>query len=399
MQSFLSEECLGSVLMASPKRLCGMYFYIGISWAVNILTQIQAMVTSKLARLSKHKTHFPLQHLHKQTRLSPSVTSFPEGGGAADHTIARTQGTSSGWEGGEYIIAGNDRPPVSLPQSRTRVSGVKVWYLFDASRMVTVGFLAGIPSERQLLVIRKNSNAYINSWRTNMAEEERPPAPPIRLTSTKDMSPASRPLPSAPVDEKKKKTAGFGFFKGNKGDEEKKCKRSSGWETSRSGFKNWKRVGLNPSISQVMALFSRLQEKPKAWNFIPDTVRAYSARWVRSCYRRIHGKFSRSGAFEAISDVLSSVVNVMCRMVPVFDVPPFLGKNPWTPVRERRTDLSDVGIYMEISSDSVTGATPHSKIRTAYLHICLLDALASRNTLYIWADQRSTLLSTKIWIC
>lgn len=56
-----------------------------------------------------------------------------------------------------------------------------------------------------------------------MAEEERPPAPPIRLTSTKEISPASRPLPSAPVDEKKKKTAAFRFFQG-KGDEDKKCK-------------------------------------------------------------------------------------------------------------------------------------------------------------------------------
>lgn len=58
-----------------------------------------------------------------------------------------------------------------------------------------------------------------------MSDEERPPAPPMRLTSTKDssMSPASKPLPSAPVDEKKKKAATFGFFK-TKGDEDRKCK-------------------------------------------------------------------------------------------------------------------------------------------------------------------------------
>lgn len=56
-----------------------------------------------------------------------------------------------------------------------------------------------------------------------MSDEERPPAPPMRLTSTKDssMSPASKPLPSAPVDEKKKKAATFRFFKG---DEDRKCK-------------------------------------------------------------------------------------------------------------------------------------------------------------------------------
>lgn len=54
-----------------------------------------------------------------------------------------------------------------------------------------------------------------------MSDEERPPAPPMRLTSTKDssMSPASKPLPSAPVDEKKKKAATFRFFKGDE-----KCK-------------------------------------------------------------------------------------------------------------------------------------------------------------------------------
>lgn len=57
-----------------------------------------------------------------------------------------------------------------------------------------------------------------------MSDEERPPAPPMRLTSTKDssMSPTSKPLPSAPVDEKKKKAATFRFFQ-NKGDEDRKC--------------------------------------------------------------------------------------------------------------------------------------------------------------------------------
>ena len=49
-----------------------------------------------------------------------------------------------------------------------------------------------------------------------MADEERPPAPPIRVASTKDsVSPASKPLPSAP---EKKKTKAFTFFQ-NKGDE------------------------------------------------------------------------------------------------------------------------------------------------------------------------------------
>ena len=51
-----------------------------------------------------------------------------------------------------------------------------------------------------------------------MADEERPPAPPLRLTSNKDaISPGSRPLPSAPIEEKKKKTATFRLFP-NKGE-------------------------------------------------------------------------------------------------------------------------------------------------------------------------------------
>lgn len=45
-----------------------------------------------------------------------------------------------------------------------------------------------------------------------MADDERPPAPPIRLTSKAESSPASRPLPSAPIEEKKKKTATFRLF-------------------------------------------------------------------------------------------------------------------------------------------------------------------------------------------
>ena len=53
-----------------------------------------------------------------------------------------------------------------------------------------------------------------------MSDEERPPARPLRVTSAKDSSPASKPLPSAPVDEKKKKASTFKFFQ-NKGDE--KC--------------------------------------------------------------------------------------------------------------------------------------------------------------------------------
>ena len=40
----------------------------------------------------------------------------------------------------------------------------------------------------------------------------------LGVTSTKDSSPASKPLPSAPVDEKKKKAPTFKFFQ-NKGDE------------------------------------------------------------------------------------------------------------------------------------------------------------------------------------
>ena len=54
-----------------------------------------------------------------------------------------------------------------------------------------------------------------------MSDEERPPAPPLRVTSAKDSSPASKPLPSAPVDEKKKKKASTSKFLQYKGDE--KC--------------------------------------------------------------------------------------------------------------------------------------------------------------------------------
>lgn len=58
-----------------------------------------------------------------------------------------------------------------------------------------------------------------------MADEGRPPAPPMRSTSHKDvMSPASsKPLPSTPSEgEKKKKKTTFTFFP-NKGDDDKKC--------------------------------------------------------------------------------------------------------------------------------------------------------------------------------
>ena len=63
----------------------------------------------------------------------------------------------------------------------------------------------------------------------NMADEGRPPAPPMRSTSNKDATtPASsKPLPSTPNDSdnsslKKKKKATFTFFP-NKGDDDKKC--------------------------------------------------------------------------------------------------------------------------------------------------------------------------------
>ena len=56
-----------------------------------------------------------------------------------------------------------------------------------------------------------------------MADEERPPAPPMRSTSHKDSPASSKPLPSTPNEgEKKKKKTAFTFFP-SKGDDDKKC--------------------------------------------------------------------------------------------------------------------------------------------------------------------------------
>lgn len=80
-----------------------------------------------------------------------------------------------------------------------------------------------------------------------MSDEERPPAPPMRLTSTKDssMSPASKPLPSAPVDEKKKKAATFRFFKGDEKYSKKKPEIS--YPTQ---FEHTIHVGFDPVTSE-----------------------------------------------------------------------------------------------------------------------------------------------------
>lgn len=92
-----------------------------------------------------------------------------------------------------------------------------------------------------------------------MSDEERPPAPPIRLTSTKDssMSPASKPLPSAPVDEKKKKPAKFGFFT-NKGDEERKYSKKKPEISYPTQFEHTIHVGFDPVTSEFTGM-------PEAW--------------------------------------------------------------------------------------------------------------------------------------
>lgn len=88
-----------------------------------------------------------------------------------------------------------------------------------------------------------------------MSDEERPPAPPLRVTSTKDSSPASKPLPSAPVDEKKKKASTFKFFQ-NKGDEKPwKKKPEISYPTQ---FEHTIHVGFDPVTSEFTGM-------PEAW--------------------------------------------------------------------------------------------------------------------------------------
>ncbi|KAJ7391091.1 Serine/threonine-protein kinase PAK 3 [Desmophyllum pertusum] len=92
-----------------------------------------------------------------------------------------------------------------------------------------------------------------------MSDEERPPAPPMRHTSTKDssMSPASKPLPSAPVDEKKKKAAAFNFFK-NKGDEDRKYSKKKPEISYPTQFEHTIHVGFDPVTSEFTGM-------PEAW--------------------------------------------------------------------------------------------------------------------------------------
>ncbi|XP_031553792.1 serine/threonine-protein kinase PAK 3-like isoform X2 [Actinia tenebrosa] len=87
-----------------------------------------------------------------------------------------------------------------------------------------------------------------------MADEERPPAPPLRLTSNKDaISPGSRPLPSAPIEEKKKKTATFRLFP-NKGEYNKK-KPEISYPTQ---FEHTIHVGFDPVTGEFTGM-------PEAW--------------------------------------------------------------------------------------------------------------------------------------
>lgn len=114
-----------------------------------------------------------------------------------------------------------------------------------------------------------------------MSDEERPPAPPMRLTSTKDssMSPASKPLPSAPVDEKKKKAATFRFFKGDE-----KCKlcnlttlKSKNGLTVKGKFCFWRRF-----FNMITYNTECLRFEEKARDLLPDSVRAHDSRGFRS---------------------------------------------------------------------------------------------------------------------
>ncbi|KXJ23143.1 serine/threonine-protein kinase PAK 3 isoform X2 [Exaiptasia diaphana] len=86
-----------------------------------------------------------------------------------------------------------------------------------------------------------------------MADDERPPAPPIRLTSKAESSPASRPLPSAPIEEKKKKTATFRLFP-TKGEYNKK-KPEISYPTQ---FEHTIHVGFDPVTGEFTGM-------PEAW--------------------------------------------------------------------------------------------------------------------------------------
>ncbi|XP_032229158.1 serine/threonine-protein kinase PAK 3 isoform X4 [Nematostella vectensis] len=88
-----------------------------------------------------------------------------------------------------------------------------------------------------------------------MADEERPPAPPIRLTS-KDASNSlgSKPLPNAPVEEKKKKTATFRLFP-NKTEYNKKNKPEISYPTQ---FEHTIHVGFDPVTGEFTGM-------PEAW--------------------------------------------------------------------------------------------------------------------------------------
>ncbi|CAB4038192.1 serine threonine- kinase PAK 1-like, partial [Paramuricea clavata] len=84
-----------------------------------------------------------------------------------------------------------------------------------------------------------------------MADEERPPAPPMRSTSHKDAaSPASsKPLPSTPSEGenlslKKKKKATFTFFP-NKGDDDKKYNKKKPEISYPTSFEHTIHVGFD----------------------------------------------------------------------------------------------------------------------------------------------------------
>ena len=119
--------------------------------------------------------------------------------------------------GGGLIILMSSRMSWNPTSSRRTA----ILWIFEI-HVSTAGICIGTPYKQTFGTTGRLLYGRI-SPRRKMSDEERPPAPPMRLTSGKDsLSPASKPLPSTPVDDKKKKTTSFRFFM-NKGDEDKKC--------------------------------------------------------------------------------------------------------------------------------------------------------------------------------
>jgi len=91
-----------------------------------------------------------------------------------------------------------------------------------------------------------------------MADSDRPPAPPVRVTSTRDaFSPSARPLPSVPPDDNKKKKQPFGFFQ-KKGDDDKKNYKKKPEISLPTQFEHTVHVGFDTITGEFTGM-------PEAW--------------------------------------------------------------------------------------------------------------------------------------